>query len=162
MSFRLITPGLKADSDTTEKSTVFGNRGTPESNKKSNQYLDAIRAYIPIEITGAYIALLNIYSKDTSFFTLLFVLLGLTLLAPIYTYVRVRMENSENASFPIVQCVITTILFLVWSYGIGGIWLYLGVHDKDFAFAIVLFATLTLPLIGQDSNGRPVLYMFDK
>ncbi|CAM4099050.1 hypothetical protein [Pseudoalteromonas byunsanensis] len=161
MGLRLVTPTkTQTDIEESELTTIYGNQNNVgPASASSNRYLEALRSYIPIELTGAYILFCNV-SESFSTTLLIFVMVALTLLAPAYTYHRIMSEDTQIKSIPWWQCLCTAIFFIVWSYGIGGAWGYLNLHDSDFAFVITLVVTLILPLIGQDEHGRPVLYHF--
>jgi len=140
---------------------MYGNRESKEGSNSESGFvqksLEALYAYVPVEITAAYIGAINFFTDQTDSRVLWIALIMFMISAPFYTYVKIRKEESgKGGSFPKWQCLMTLIIFCAWSYGIGGLWVDLGLHDSEVALLIMLGATLILPLIGQDENGNPV------
>ena len=117
-------------------------KGIPNKQLKEDgeNYYSRLLKYIPAEIIGLYITLINIINAQSTIenwvsWTVFFICLIFTPL-----YLRRVLDVSK-----ITQLLISSLSFVVWAYAIGGPLDTIGLHNE--VFAAILLPSFTV-LVG--------------
>ena len=109
--------------------------------KRDQNYGEKLLRLIPSEIVAAYIVVTSVIPESAVKWGYLIVSIILFITVPFYMW---RIQKVKN----ILQLIITTIAFAVWTYSLnGGAFKELGLYKSWIASVILVLWTLIIPII---------------
>ncbi|MGD9558282.1 MAG: hypothetical protein AB7V25_14755 [Mangrovibacterium sp.] len=113
--------------------------------KSKDDYFNRLLKYIPAEIVGLYLTLVNITNTQSVAEWISWFVFALCLvLTPLYLWRVLKVSKST-------QLIISTLSFVVWAYALGGPFEQSGLFSNVFAAVLLPIYTVLIPIIKPES-----------
>ena len=117
------------------------------SNVKIDTYFDRVVKYIPVDIVGAWVAVMGLINSATDIpkSTILWIVFSFGVLLTIAWTLRQTAEKKKPPA--ITQTIISTAAFIVWVIALGGPFSTLNLYRPVYGSLLLIFYTLVVALI---------------
>lgn len=141
--------GFYDPDESTASSKEYARREEPQEKEDTttinvegkDDYFNRLLKYIPAEIVGLYLTLVNIISTQSDTKRISWFVFGICLaLTPLYLWRVLKVLKST-------QLIISTLSFVVWAYALGGPFKESGLFSNTFAAVLLPIYTVLIPII---------------